>query len=317
MRTVVLSGALLAIASVTFRAEAETPAQQAARLFTEANALADVGRYAEACPKLEQSQKLDPGIGTQFNLADCYEHTGRPVASYRAFRQVEVTARSAGKTERADAAHQRAETLEPSLPQLVIAAKNVVGLPRLAVTVDGESVDKASYDHPFPVEAGLHVLEAAAPGKITWVSSVKVEPAGRAEVAVPALADIPPPATRGKPWSAQKTIAVVTGGLGVVGLGVGAVAGIMSIVANGTAKSACGNRSRCSDPAGINDWSNATVDGNVSTVGFIAGGVLVAGAVTLWLTAPYGARSHRSTGSIVVVPSVGPGGGALAAQGTF
>ena len=54
-------------------------ASSADRLFNEANGLVQTGHYAEACPKFEQSQKLDPAIGTQFNLADCFEHVGRTV----------------------------------------------------------------------------------------------------------------------------------------------------------------------------------------------------------------------------------------------
>src|SRR5262249_24412526 len=63
-------------------ARAETPEQAADRLFKEAEVLARAGRYAEACPKLEESERLDPGIGTQFNLADCYERTGRVAHAY-------------------------------------------------------------------------------------------------------------------------------------------------------------------------------------------------------------------------------------------
>jgi serine/threonine-protein kinase len=42
-------------------------------LFSEGRTLAASGRCVEAIPKFQGSQKLDPGIGTLLNLAECYE----------------------------------------------------------------------------------------------------------------------------------------------------------------------------------------------------------------------------------------------------
>ncbi len=42
-------------------------------LFQEGQQLIKDGKHAAACPKFEQSQKLDPAIGTLLNLAHCYE----------------------------------------------------------------------------------------------------------------------------------------------------------------------------------------------------------------------------------------------------
>ena len=59
-------------------AEADDPGAalkaQARALFEDAKKLAAQSKYAEACPKFEESQRLDAGLGTKFYLADCYEH---------------------------------------------------------------------------------------------------------------------------------------------------------------------------------------------------------------------------------------------------
>ena len=62
----------------TARAEASLGDKAAAQsLFDEGRRLMGEAKYADACPKLAESQKLDPGVGTQFHLADCYEHLGQ------------------------------------------------------------------------------------------------------------------------------------------------------------------------------------------------------------------------------------------------
>ena len=77
--------ALLLTTSAKARADDATTAD---KLFEEANALAAVGRYAEACPKLAESQRIEPAVGTQFNLADCHEHLGQTATAFALFSEV-------------------------------------------------------------------------------------------------------------------------------------------------------------------------------------------------------------------------------------
>src|SRR5580698_3805183 len=78
--------------------------RRADKLFNDAKDLVLAGKYAEACPKLAESQRLDPALGTEFNLADCDEHVGRTATAWRLFVDVEHAARAAGKKEREDKA---------------------------------------------------------------------------------------------------------------------------------------------------------------------------------------------------------------------
>src|SRR4051812_17624178 len=109
----VLVGAL----AVASRALADaSPGDTAASdvLFKEAKSLIKEGRYSEACPKFEESQRLDPTAGTLLNLGECYQHLSPPrlASAWGAFRQSQALARQRGDTARQAAATQRADALE-------------------------------------------------------------------------------------------------------------------------------------------------------------------------------------------------------------
>ena len=155
-------------------------------LFSEGRKLMAAGKYAEACPKLEASLKLDSGVGTMLNLAECYEKNGQTASAWTEFREAISAARDAGSKDRADLARTRAAALEPKLSRLtVVVPKGQVA----TVTRDGAQVESAAFGTPVPIDPGKHVIAASAPGKRKWSTSIDVTPAAQVSVDVPALAD--------------------------------------------------------------------------------------------------------------------------------
>src|SRR5690349_16355314 len=73
MLATTLFGAIVSLAPNTAFADEAT----AEALFQAGKTLMEQKKYAEACPKLEASYKLDPGVGTMLNLADCHEKEGK------------------------------------------------------------------------------------------------------------------------------------------------------------------------------------------------------------------------------------------------
>src|SRR5258706_1569998 len=78
-------------------AAGQTDPVVARALFDEGRRLAGEGKYSQACPKLEESQKLDPGLGTLFGLADCLEHVGRTASAWSRFRDAADVANRLGQ----------------------------------------------------------------------------------------------------------------------------------------------------------------------------------------------------------------------------
>ena len=95
-------------------------AARAKALFQEARNLVAAGDYNAACPRFEQSAKLVEGLGTLFNLADCWTHLRRTQSAATLYRKVERLALANGQDQRADVARQRAIALEASLSKLLI-----------------------------------------------------------------------------------------------------------------------------------------------------------------------------------------------------
>src|SRR5690349_20750961 len=93
---------------LTARAEeAATPMAPARQAFMEGRKLAQAGDYAAACPKFEESLRLEVGVGPQFNLADCWEHIGRTASARALFLGAAASAKAVGQADREQVLRER------------------------------------------------------------------------------------------------------------------------------------------------------------------------------------------------------------------
>lgn len=281
-----------------------TPADRAAAetLFDEAVKLLEANNAAAACPKLEESQRLDPGVGTLLYLADCYKEVGRTASAWATFREAAYAAKAAGQYDREQTASAEAEALRPKLTYVVF---NVAGAdtPGLQVKRDGQAVGKALWESPMPMDAGEHQLEVSAPQKKTWTGTFSVAdvPQQTTTVPIPLLEDAPPepvitlgPQTGQPPLQdrkgkgkLQRTFGWVAAGVGVVGLGLSGAFALMAVSDHNSADKEClaTNRLQC-NADGVELGESAVNKANIAGVMLGVGGVLAATGVILIVTAP-------------------------------
>lgn len=167
--------------------QAQSKSGTARALFREARSLMDKGKFAPACPKLEESLRLDEGMGTQFNLAHCWEQIGRTASAWGLFLDVAAAASAAQQKKRQAAAQTRADALEPHLTRILIQVEEPVP-DGLVVTRAGEEVGRGSWGTAVPVDPGQVQIEASAPGRLPWATEVEASGKGKTvTVSVPVL----------------------------------------------------------------------------------------------------------------------------------
>src|SRR5262245_41031428 len=87
---------------------AETPFQTAKKLMAD-------GDFVHACPKLAESQRLDPGGGTVLTLALCHEGEGKTATAWAEFNEARALAVRDGQKDREIVAREHTAALEPKL----------------------------------------------------------------------------------------------------------------------------------------------------------------------------------------------------------
>ncbi|HSY22606.1 MAG TPA: hypothetical protein VK841_10855 [Polyangiaceae bacterium] len=189
-----LAAASLATASPARAEPATHDEAMAETLFKDAKRLMAAGDYASACPKLAESQKLDPGGGTLTALALCHEQIGKTATAWAEFIEVRTGAQQSGRADREKYARQHIAALEPNLSRLTILVNpGTAQLPDVTVKRDRVSVGQAAWGVASPVDPGEHVIEASAPGKLVWSTRVVVGTDHDSKtVAIPELDDETP-----------------------------------------------------------------------------------------------------------------------------
>lgn len=298
--------AFCSVVQVASAAPSAADRATAQALFEQALNLMEKGDAAAACPKLEESQRLDPGVGTLLYLADCYETLGRTASAWATFLDASYSAKDLGQKDREKLANQNAERLKPTLSKLILDVE-AADTPGLAITSDGQPISAASFGSEIPVDPGPHNLTANAQGHSPWSSQVTIPSGpGVTHVRVPALevlvevnkpvpvaaAPVAAPVSqapvskeaKNDTGSKQKLwgwVAVGTGSAALVG---GGLFALLAMADNGRADDQC----RQDDPSlcgthGVSLGESATRKANMASVlGGVGAALAITGAVLVF-----------------------------------
>jgi len=300
----------------------------AEQMFSDGKKLMAEGKFDEACPKLAESQRLDPGGGTILNLAVCHENQGHFASAWSEFKEALGLARTDGRRDREQLAQEHLAQVEPRVSHLTFAVEPNASVAGFTIKLDGQAIGQAAWSSALPVDPGAHDVVASAPGKLD--QHVAVQVAGLADsktVTIRALDDAPaqpsalpdsvpePNSTEGSPG--KRVAGFVVGGVGLVAVGVGAVFGVEALQKRHDSDATC-NGNTCTTPDGVSLNDDAKRFANFADVGI---GVGVFGLVVGTYLVVTSARSKpvpaSTAGRVKVLPVVGLGTSSLELSGTW
>lgn len=215
--------------------------------------LYEAGRWAEAEAKLTEAEAVLHSPVFLLYIARCRRHAGRLLDARDAYRR--------------SVDEQLAPTAPPAWRQALVDARA-----ELSVLEEEIARDRAK------------ATDAA-----TVPPSTPVAPSTPASPPRPAPPPPPPPAA--PPREGSWVPGAVVLGVGVVGLGVGAATGLVALGESGEVDDACpGGVCPSGVAPGAHDaqLEDARTMADVSTVAFIAGGVLSAAGIVLIVVRPFG-----------------------------
>lgn len=301
---------VLSIATARANAQPGDAGEMAAQLFDQGLALRKAGQWAEASRRFEDSLRVQAKVGTQLNLALCYEHLGKLVAAWQLYQDAIALAAATADTRR-NYAVEHATALAPRLPRLaVLAPANPP--PGFHATRDGTPIDAvASVD--VHVDPGVHEIVASAPGFQPYRQTVTLREGEQLRVVIPALAAIKPPVQR---WHALRPIGITAGAVGIATTAAGLWFSLQASSAVREARSLCGERLVCAPDRydqGQQQIHDARVSASRATWLLITGvSALAVGTVAL-LAAPRDSERAKAE----LVPVVQVHGAGLAVLGRF
>jgi len=269
-------------------------------LFNQAKGLRDAGNYEQACALFEDSQRLDPQLGTLINLADCYEKLGKWATAWARYKAAIEIAEKRGD-DRIGFVREGRERVEPKVPKVVI----VVTKDDEDLTVQRGDVELSAsmYGVPLPVDPGLVPVTISRGETVLEERQVEAKEGETATLELD-LAAIgaahppppePPPMGRPTPVPVRRTepydpthrnVGLVIGAVGATAVLVAGGLEIAALVEKGKANApdACVNKFCSQD--GLDAAESAKTFAEVGQWLGIGGLVTLAVGATVFFTAP-------------------------------
>lgn len=225
-----------------------------------------------------------------------------------------------------DECARRLTIVSQAIPTLVLEAKDASGadVPGASASVDGVPLTARLDGSALPLDPGEHVVRVEVAGLPPATRTLVVHegekvrrevfvlggaPAAQTPVVTsktPGESASPAPAT----WGTQKTVAVVVGGVGLVGVVLGTIFGVRTESLWSNAKTECASPTSCpAHDQAQRDHDDALAAATVSNVAFALGGAALAGAAVLYFTAP--------SAEVQAGPAATMGGGEIVVRGRF
>jgi hypothetical protein len=331
---------LLAIAiAFSSSALADAPTADPTAKVAEARAAFEKGanfasaeRWNDALAAFSESAALRPHATTTYNIGYCERALGHATRAKKHFALALEQDQTSGGTELTPELRAASKKYFDEVKTQIAAPK--LNVPAdVAIAIDGRPLEKSdgggwlagtrptgpgekTGQTVFVVEidAGAHEIVISSTDGRSRVAHEYFPAGSTKEVTL----TLPPPVITTAPivdrGRARRTWGYAVGGLGLVGLGVGAYFGLAARSSWSKAKEACPARDNCSDSA-VRLSTDARTEANISTIAFVAGGAAILGGTILILTAGSPTSEKPKT---TVTGAIDPRGGAfLGVVGSF
>jgi hypothetical protein len=294
-------------------AESEEDVATARRLAEEGQTALSAKDYGTAADRFRRAEELHNAPTLLVGLARAYVGLGKFVRARESYNKVLHQPLPKDPppafTQALKDAKAEIGAVESKIAWVTIV---VTGADKPVVKVDGDEVPVAALGAKRAVDPGDHTVSATAEGFSTDEKRFSSESGASADVALtltalPSSKPVSAPAASSGDSGAgdtQRLVGFIGIGVGAAGLVVGAITGGLAVGKHSSLTDACPNGQCPASEQG--DLDSYHTLGLVSTIGFIAGGVLAAAGLVVVLTAP--SDSGEAAAPVASVSaSLGPG----------
>ena len=310
MKRFVLTIALLLLSSAAFGAPTWKEKREAQQLAREAQELVKQGDFKTANEKFEKADQIAPSPSYKYERAKLLVELGDFLKAAEVLREAsEMKVGPAERQGQQTAAKFLAE-VEERTPKIEVKVFSPEAS-KVRVSIDGE--DYVAGEGAVHFNPGAHEVVAESPGYERWTRSVTLTEQKHEVIEItmqrPAAAtsDAAPEGEESKKGGISPIPAFVAWGVGAVGIGLGIGFGVAAINATNDVL----DKYDCEDnqcPSSAEDDLNvAKLNGNISTAGFVIGGVGLAASIVLFLFSDMGPAGSGEEEGETVEALVGPG----------
>ena len=251
------------------------------KLMSEAQRHQKKGETLDAAKKLKRADKLIPQPSTKRRIAQLLIEMGDLVQAIVILREaIEAKPRSWREKNAVKKSIELLSKTEDRAPTIEVTAfkpeANV-----MTITIDGEDYEIS--DGPVPRNPGTYTIKATADGYADWSKTVTLAERARSTVDITMSPAVAADADSGTPLNWGKMPAYISWGVGGVSLSLGIGFGVAAINTTNAVLREWDCKEGVCPAEAEDDVIAAKTNGNISTAGFVIGGVGIAAGTVLFL----------------------------------